>query len=136
MQLSPYLYFNGQCEEAFRFYEQCLHAKIVTMNTYAESPMADQVPAEWRDKILHATLTVDDKMLSGCDSPAGRYEKPKGFSVTLGIEDPADAKRVFEALAENGVVIMPLQNTFWTNGFGMLVDKFGVPWMINCEQHA
>ena len=100
MQLSPYVNFNGQCESAFKFYEQCLGGKIVAMSTYAGSPMAEQVPSEWRDKIIHARLRVGDNLLMGSDSPPGHFEKPQGVSITLGIDDPADAERVFHALAE------------------------------------
>jgi PhnB protein len=92
------------------------------------------VPVEWRNKILHARLTVGDQVLMGSDAPPGHYEEPKGFSVSLQISDPADAERIFNVLAENGKVQMPMQKTFWAVRFGMLVDRFGVPWMVNCEQ--
>jgi len=94
------------------------------------------VPPEWHDKIMHARLTVGDETLMGSDAPPGRYEAMKGFSVTLGIADPADAERIFQALAQGGTVRMPIQPTFWAQRFGMLVDRFGTPWMINCEQPA
>ena len=136
MQLSPFLSFNGQCEAAFNFYEQCLRGKIVTMLTYAGTPVADQVPPEWRNKILHASLMVGDEVLMGCDAPPERYDEPKGFSVTLGIQDPAEAERIFNELAEKGTVSMPLRQTFWAVRFGMLVDQFRIPWMINCGQAA
>ena len=137
MQLNPYLSFNGQCEAAFKFYEQCLVGKIVTMLTYEDSPMAEQVPSEWRNKILHASLIVGDKAwMMGADAPPEQHEETKGFSVSLGIEDPAEAERIFHALAENGTVRMPIQQTFWTIRFGMLVDQFGIPWMVNCERAA
>jgi PhnB protein len=136
MQLNPHLAFNGQCEAAFKFYEQCLGGKIANMTSYAGTPMTEHVPAEWRNKILHATLTVGDGVLMGADVPPGGYEKPKGFSVTVQVKDPAEAERIFHALAENGNVTMPIQKTFWSARFGMLADQFGVPWMINCEQAA
>jgi PhnB protein len=137
MQLNPYLTFNGQCEAAFKFYEQVLGGKIVTMLTYGDSPMAEQVSSEWRNKILHASLTVDDKeWMMGADATPEHHEETKGFSVSLGIDDPAHAERIFHALAENGTVRMPIQQTFWTVRFGMLVDQFGIPWMINCERAA
>lgn len=98
--------------------------------------MAEQTPSEWRNQIMHASLIVGDKVLMGADSPPDRYEEPKGLSVLLGIDDPAEAERVFHALAENGTVQMPIQETFWAVRFGMLVDKFGIPWMINCDQAA
>jgi PhnB protein len=136
MQLNSYLNFNGQCETAFKFYEQCLGGKIQMMMTHGESPMAEQVAAEWRDKIMHVTLAVGDSLLMGCDAPPQYYERPQGFFVQMGIDDPDDAERLFQALSENGVVRMPLQQTFWAARFGMLVDQFGTPWMINCSQLA
>ncbi len=136
MQLNPYLNFNGQCEAAFKFYEQCFGAKITSMIPHEGTPAESQVPPGWRNKIMHASLTVGDRVLMGADAPPDHYLEPKGFSVMLGLKDLADAERVFQALAENGKVRMPLQKTFWSIGFGMLVDKFGIPWMINCEQPA
>ena len=134
MQLNPYLTFNGRCEAAFKFYERCLGGKIEMMLTHGGSPMANQTPAGWHDKIMHARLIVGDKVLMGSDAPPERYEGPKGFCVSLGIDDPTEAERIFKALAENGTVQMPLQQTFWAVRFGMLVDQFGIPWMVNCEQ--
>ena len=134
MQLSTCLNFNGQCEAAFKFYEQCLGGNIQTMMTWGGSPMADQVPSEWRDKIIHATLIVGDTALLGADTPPDRYEKPRGFSVTIQINDPPEAERIFQALAEDGTVQMPIQQTFWAARFGMLVDRFDIPWMVNCGQ--
>jgi PhnB protein len=134
MLLNPYLQYNGQCEAAFNFYEKCLGGKIAFKITYGESPMADQTPSEFRGKIMHMRLIVGDKILMGSDAPAGRYEKPQGFSVSLGIETPEEAERIFKALSEKGKVAMPLEETFWARRFGMLVDPFGIPWMINCEK--
>ena len=136
MQLNPILSFNGQCEAAFKFYERCLGGKITFMLTHAESPMADQVSPEWRNKIMHATMTVGDRILMGGDRPPESYERPKGISLSISLNNPADAERIFDALSENGTVQMPLQETFWAARFGMLVDQFGIPWMINCEQAA
>lgn len=136
MQLVTYLTFNGRCEAAFKFYEECLGGKIEFMMTHADSPMAEQVPPEWRKKIIHARLVVGDKALMGSDAPPDRYEEPKGFAVSLSVADPADAERKFNALAANGTVQMPLQQTFWSARFGMLVDQFGIPWMVGCDQAA
>ena len=136
MKLNSYLTFNGQCEAAFKFYEQCLGGKIVAMVTHAGTPAEEQVPAEWRSKILHARLIVGDEVLMGSDAPPDRYEQAKGFSVTVGVDDPTDAERIFGALAKNGTVKMSIQKTFWAARFGMLVDQFGIPWMVNCEQAA
>lgn len=98
------------------------------------TPAAEQVPSGWRNKIMHARLAVGDKVLMGSDAPPERYEGSNGFSVTLGIDDPVDAERIFHALAESGTVQMPIQETFWAVRFGMLIDRFGIPWMINCER--
>ena len=136
MRINAYLNFNGDCEAAFRFYERCLGGTIDTMMSYAGTPAAGHVPPDWHGKILHARLSVGGDVLMGSDDPPGRYEQPRGFSVTLHPGDPAEAERVFHALAEGGTVRMPLQQTFWAARFGMLVDRFGTPWMINCEQGA
>ncbi|MGH7907406.1 MAG: VOC family protein [Candidatus Binataceae bacterium] len=134
MQLNPYLFFNGQCEAAFKFYEKVLGGKIEAMMPHEGTPAADQVAAEWRGKIIHARLSVGDKLLMGSDAPPDHYEKMQGFSVTLGIGSPTDAERIFNALAERGTVRMPFQKTFFAERFGMTVDQFGTPWMILCAQ--
>jgi PhnB protein len=134
MELNPYLSFDGHCEEAFKFYEKNLGGKIVAMMTYGETPMKDQMPAESHGRIVHARLTLGDRVLMGADAPPGRYEPAKGMSVILGIDKPAEAERVFNALSENGAVQMPIEETFWALRFGMVVDRFGVPWMVNCEK--
>jgi PhnB protein len=134
MQLNPYLMFKGNCEAAFKFYEKVFGGKIEAMMPHEGSPMAEHVPPEWRNKIMHARLIVGNEVLMGSDAPPDCSEEMKGFSVSLGIDTPAEAERVFHALAENGTVRMPIQETFWAVRFGMLVDQFGTPWMINCEQ--
>jgi PhnB protein len=135
MQMNPYLTFKGQCEAAFKFYEKVLGGKIVAMMPHEGTPAADHVPAEWRSKIMHARLVLDDdRVLMGSDAPPSMQEEMKGFSVTLGVDKPADAERIFHALAEDGTVRMPIQETFWAARFGMLTDRFGTPWMINCEK--
>lgn len=133
VQINAYLNFDGQCEAAFRFYEQGLGGTLVEMTTHGDSPMAEHVPPQWQEKVLHALLKVDDQVLMGSDAPPERYQKPQAFSVSLQISDPQEAERVFEALADDGSVTMPLEKTFWAERFGMLVDRFGIPWMINCE---
>lgn len=133
LKLNPHLTYNGQCEAAFQLYERCLGGKIVTMLTYGNSPMADQVPVEWRGKIVHATLTVGESVLYGADVPPEQYRSPSGIHMVLGLDDPAEAERIFQALSEGGSVQMPLQKTFWAVRFGTLVDRFGISWEINCE---
>jgi PhnB protein len=132
MKLNPHLAFNGQCEAAFKFYEKCLNGKITVMMTYGDSPMAEQMPPAWRGKIVHATVTLGDYRLTGGDVPPESYQKPQGFSVLLNVDDATEADRIFTALAEEGVVEMPIQKTFWALRFGMLVDQFGTPWLIQC----
>jgi PhnB protein len=136
MQLNPHLSFNGECEAAFKFYEKCLGGNITFLMPYEGSPMARQAPAAWGKKILHATLKLGDRVVTGADAPPDQYQKPQGFSLGLNIAEPAEAERVFQALAENGTVQMPIQETFWALRFGMLADQFGIPWMINCGKAA
>ena len=136
MQINPYLNFNGQCEAAFKFYEQVLGGKITFMMTWGEMPGADQFPAESHKLIMHATLGICAGVLMGADSPPGRYQQPKGINVSLHLKDIAEGERIFNALADSGTIQMPFEKTFWSPGFGMLIDQFGIPWMINCEQPA
>jgi PhnB protein len=136
MQINPYMYFNGQCEEAFKFYEKLLGGKIEIIMTHEGTPAASHVPAEWGKKIMHARMVVGGQTLMASDAPPGHYHKPQGYSVSISVKDPADADRIFHALAENGSVNMPIQETFWAQRFGMLVDRFGIPWMVNCEKDA
>jgi len=134
MQVNAYLYFNGRCEEAFKFYEQLFGGKIEAMFPHKGTPVEQQTPPEWLDKIMHARLTIGSDVLMGSDAPPGHYhDGSKGYSVSIGLNDPQEAERIFHALAENGKVNMPIQQTFWAARFGMLVDRFGIPWMINCE---
>jgi PhnB protein len=135
MQVNPHLSFNGNCEEAFAFYEQALGAKTTMKMTYGESPMAGDMPPEIQKKIMHARLNVSDKIIMGADAMRN-YEKPAGFSITLSPEDPVEAEVMFKALAEGGTVRIPMEETFWAHRFGMLTDRFGTPWMINCEKTA
>lgn len=136
MQLSTHLQFNGQCEAAFHFYEKCLGGKITFLMTYGDSPMAGQVASDWQKKIIHASFALGEQTLSGADSWAEHYRTPQGFSVSLDAKVPADADRIFKALEENATVQMPIQETFWAQRFGMLVDQFGIPWMINCSKRV
>jgi PhnB protein len=136
MQMSPYLSFNGQCEQAFAFYEQCLGGRCGPMFRYGGSPMADQVPGDWQDKVMHASITVGGQVLMGGDVVPAAYEQPKGFSLSLQMSSTADAERIFEELSQDGNVVLALEKTFWAARFGMVVDRFGIPWLINCEEPA
>jgi PhnB protein len=133
MQITPYLMFNGNCREAMEFYASVLGGKIDAMMTYAGSPAEAHVPAESRNHILHAHLAAGEQHILASDA-AGQYAKPQGISVTISLKDAAEAERIFRALAENGQVTMPFQSTFWAERFGMCTDRFGIPWMINCEK--
>ena len=134
MRVSPYLRFNGHCQAAFEFYARCLGAKVETMQTFGASPMADQVPAGRRNKVMHATLRIGDQVLMGCDSTPEEFETPQGVSIALTIDDPKAADRAFAALAEGGTIEMPVQETFWATRFGMLIDRYGISWMISCAK--
>ena len=134
MQLNPYLNFNGQCEQAFKFYEAVLGGKITFSMTWGEMPGADQFPAEAHKLIMHATINIGDDVLMGADSPPGQYQQPTGMNVSLHVTGAEEGERLFKALAENGKVTMPFEKTFWSPGFGMCVEQFGIPWMVNCVQ--
>ncbi|HSZ62845.1 MAG TPA: VOC family protein [Terriglobales bacterium] len=129
-------FFDGQCEEAFEFYANLLAGEIVAMTTHEQTPAAAHVPAEWRSKIIHARLILGNQILMGSDAPPDHQQKPQGFSVNINVDNPAEAERIFDALKENGKVTMPFGETFWAVRFGMLVDRFGIPWMVNCEKAA
>ena len=133
MHVNPYLSFNGQCEAAFKFYEECLDARIGGIFRYAGTPMADDVPADWQDKVMHGSVTVGGQELMGGDVAPGHYEEPRGFSLSLQIKSTAQAERIFRELSKDGRVGVPLEKTFWAERFGTVVDRFGIPWMINCE---
>jgi PhnB protein len=134
MQLNPYLSFNGQCKEAFDFYAGVLGGQVEFMMTWGEMPEANQFPAETHNLIMHATVRIGDSTLMGADSPPGRYEEPKGISISLHFNDKAEGGRVFKALSEGGSVTMPFEQTFWSPGFGMCIDRYGIPWMVNTDQ--
>ena len=136
MQLNPYLAFNGQCEEAFRFYEKCLGGKITAMYPHEGTPAASTVPAEWQKKIMHARLEAGGQVLMGGDAPPGHFRQPQGFCVSLGVNTAADAERIFGALSANGKVQMPIGKTFFAARFGMLIDQYGTPWMVICEKES
>lgn len=138
MQWNPYLNFNGDCQDAFKYYERVLGGKIIAMLSHADMPTdaQAQTPPGWKNKIMHARLVVGDQVLMGSDAPPGHFEKTQGMSVALQVDDPNEADRIFAALADNGTVRMPIQPTFWAIRFGMLTDRFGIPWMVNCEKKS
>jgi|SRR3954447_8407570 PhnB protein len=134
VKLNTYLSFNGQCEAAFKFYAQVLGGQVVFSMTWGESPMAEQMPPETHKSIMHTTLRIGEGALMGADAPPEYFRNPQGFSVSVSISDKAEAERIFNDLAAGGEVKMPYQKTFWAAGFGMCIDKFGIPWMVNCEE--
>jgi PhnB protein len=133
MQMTTYLSFRGQCEEALSLYEQTLGARIGQIFRYEGTPMAGDVPVDWQRKVMHCTLNIGDQVLMAGDVAAEKYEAPKGFSLSLQMNDAVEADRVFKELARDGQIVVQLEKTFWAERFGMVVDRFGVPWMINCD---
>lgn len=133
MQVDPYLSFNGNCQTAFDRYAQIFGGEITFKMTHGESPMAAKVGPEWQGKIMHATLSLGDRLLQGSDRPPQHFSPPSGFHLSISTKDPAEAERLFAALAEDGTVQMPLSETFWSPRFGMVQDQFGIPWIVNCE---
>jgi len=131
MRIHPYLNFDGDCRAAFELYARTLGGKLEAMQAHGGSPMKDHTPPEWHDKILHARLTVGDAVIMGSDAPPEHHEKPQGVWVSIDVDKRADAERIFKALSEKGQVRMPMQQTFW-GLFGMTIDRFGTPWMVNC----
>jgi PhnB protein len=131
MQVNPYLFYNGNCEAAFKFYEKVLGAKIEMMLRNEEAPESMPTPPERKKKVMHARITIDGAVLMASDAPPDHFHKPQGFSVSLTVADPTDAERRFTALSEGGSVNMPFGKTFFSKGFGMCVDQFGIPWMVN-----
>jgi PhnB protein len=130
MQVEPYLFFDGRGEEALEFYRQALGAEVTAVMRYRESPEPEMVPAGAEDKIMHAVFRVGESTVMVSDDCTG-HPAFQGFSLALSVTEPAEAERLFSALADRGQVQMPLAKTFWSPLFGMVTDRFGVSWMIN-----
>jgi len=133
MQMTTYLSFRGECEEAFRCYEATLGGRVGPIFRYLGTSLASQVPADWQDKVMHGSMTIGDQGLMAADVAPEGYEEPKGISLSLQMNDTSEAERVFNELAKGGRIVLPLEKTFWAARFGMLVDRFGIPWLINCD---
>lgn len=132
MQINAYLVFNGNCEEAFKFYARCLRAELPMLQRFGDTPGCEGMPASQRDKIMHVRLQAGDQVLMASDNhPEHPYDGVKGCSIALSVDEPEEADRIFDELSDGGTVVMPMQETFWAKRFGMLTDRFGVPWMIN-----
>jgi PhnB protein len=136
MQLNPYIFFNGNCEEALNHYQRVLGAKIEAKLLFGDGPPEMPIPAEWKSKIMHSQMTIDGEVLMASDGTPGDYKQPQGFRIALQVEDPAEAERRFNALAEGGSVQMPFGATFFSHGFGMCIDRFGIPWLVNSPKQG
>lgn len=135
MKVTPYLFFNGTCEDAVKFYQKVLGAEVAFMMRYKDMPPEAKHAPEEGSKIAHVRMTIGDQTIMASDAPPDRFNKPQGFDISLGIESPQEADRIFAALSEGAQAIhMPIAETFWAHRFGSLVDKFGTPWMVNCEK--
>jgi PhnB protein len=133
VSLNPHLSFDAQCDEAFKFYERVLGGKITFKMTWGEMPGNEQFPKETHHLIMHVSMSINNQTLMGADSPPGHYQRPQGIHISLQFKDKSQGEKTFKALSEEGTVQMPFQQTFWSPGFGMCADRFGIPWMINCE---
>ena len=135
MQIQPYLFFDGSCEQALAFYQTALGAKVDLMMRYKEAPPQQgagmQIPPGYGDKVMHVTFRIGDAVVMAADDCTGKTQSHSGFALSLNAPDPASAKRSFDALAQGGEVTMPMQKTFWAPAFGMLRDRFGVHWMVS-----
>lgn len=132
MSLSFHIGFNGQCREAFEFYAKHLQGTIGTMLEFKDSPASTSVPSEWQRKIVHANISIEGIELAGADVRPEQYQKPKGFNILLGVKTEDTVKSIFNHLSVGGEVIFPPQQTFWSPCYAIVVDRFGVPWKVNC----
>lgn len=133
MKTIPYLSFDGDCAAAFRFYADVLRGEVAALITHGDSPVADQFPADWHARVMHACLMAGDVVLFGGDRPPGAAGQATGFCISLHVDSADEADRIFAELADGGSVTVALDRSFWAERFGMLVDRFGTPWMINYE---
>jgi PhnB protein len=134
MKLMAHLHFKGNCREAFEYYVGVFGGRIEFAATYADTPDAAQFPAAERGRIAHARVDLNGQYLLGCDPPADRYVAPQGYNVMALVDTAQEAERVFTQLAAGGTIVMPFGQTFWAYRFGMCTDRFGIPWMVNCEK--
>jgi PhnB protein len=132
MQLEPYLFFHGRCEEALNFYQRCLGGEITSLSRFAGSPMEQEVDAGYREKVMHANFVAGDvKFMASDGNPGSPPDGEDDIALSLATDDAAEGERVFNALAEGGAVTMPLQDAFWGERFGSLTDRFGVQWLVS-----
>ena len=134
MTIETYLMFKGDCREAFGFYQTLLGGTIEAMLPFADAPTGSPVPEEWLTKIMHARLVVNGRAIVASDAPPGHQQAPAGFHVSISLKSIAEAERIFNGLSDGAQhMAMPLGETFWAKRFGMVTDRFGIPWMINGE---
>ena len=134
MKVQAYVTFGGRCEEALEFYKKAVGAEVKDLLRWKDSPdAAMQPPPGYEEKVMNASFRIGDSELMADDGMGAKEVEFKGMTLALSVADDAEAKRVFTALCEGGSVQMPLAKTFWTSSFGMLTDKFGVPWMVNVD---
>lgn len=133
MNFTPYLTFNNNCAEAMAFYADIFGGEVTALQTFGQSAMSVNLPAEMHDLVMHASLRIGGQVIMASDDPSGNYTPPRGIQVQTGIPDFPQAQRIFDALAVGGVVKMPFEATLVTSGFGMVRDRFGIPWMVNCD---
>ena len=136
MQISPYIFFNGTCAEAVKAYEKIFGAKVVMMMRNKDAPTPEAKMPGGDDMVMHVRLDLGGMTLLASDCPPNMYDKPQGFRVMYEVKSAADGQRIFDALKEKGTVQLEYQKTFWAHRFGMCTDKFGIPWMINCEKES
>ena len=134
MKVQAYLTFGGRCEEALEFYKKSIGAEVTSLLRWKDSPdAAMKPPPGYEEKVMNAAFRIGETQLMADDGMSPTQAEFKGMSLVIEVADDAEAKRVFMALGEGGSVQMPLAKTFWTSSFGVLTDKFGVPWMVNVE---
>ena len=134
--IKPYISFKGNCKEAIDFYKDKLGAEVLFSQTYGDSPMADKAPGN-ADKIMHTSIKIGDSVIMACDNVfEGQNATVVGnnISLALGAKDAAQAEQAFEAMSDGAKIVMPIQETFWAERFGILTDKFGINWMFNCDK--
>lgn len=135
-RLNPYLTFDGTCEAAFQRYKAVLGGEVVSVMRWKDMPKTGgmSTPDGWAEKVMHSELTFSGGRIMGSDAPPGHRQQPAGMTVTLSVDTPEEADRLFSGLGEGGTVTMPIGETFFSKRFGMLTDQFGIPWMVVCEE--
>lgn len=131
MELVPYVHFNGRCEEALNFYRDAVGGEITAIMKFSEAPQKEMIPPGAENHVMHASMRIGQGTLLASDGVTDPNQQMSGFSLSVGVATVEEGQRVFKALSEGGKVTMPFEKTFWTTGFGMLVDRFGVSWMVN-----